>query len=337
MVIRFDCHGCEKGLKATDEQAGKSVQCPACGQALVIPSAGAAGDGAEDSTEAAQPTSGGGAVIGVPCRGKFGGTGGGLLSELFVGLLLTMVTLGLYSPWFFCRMMAWSNRHTELVDRKGNKVTFSFTGTGGDLFVTLIVGQILTVVTLGIYGFWFYVNMMKFILENSDGETSDGKPVKATFHGTGGQLFGEAFVGLILTVVTLGLYSPWFMCKIMRFYTDNTVISVDGSEALTLKFVGTGGALFVALIVDAILTAITLGIYQFWFQVKMLKFTYENTEVSSKNGGRFRINFDGTGGELFGINLVGLFLSIVTLGFYSFWFTVNLIKFQTEHLEVVDA
>jgi uncharacterized membrane protein YjgN (DUF898 family) len=332
MVIQFDCHGCGKSLKTEDQQAGKSVQCPACGQALVIPSASPAA-----AAEAPQPASSGQAAIGVPCSFQFTGTGGGLLSETFIGLILTIVTFGLYSPWFICRMTRWNSRHTNLNDRQGNTVTFSFSGTGGKLFVDLIIGWLLTIITLGIYGFWYYVNMFKFFVENSDAKTPDGRPVKATFTGTGGQLFGEVFVGMLLTIVTVGIYSPWFICKIIGFFYNNTVISVDGSKALTLKFTGTGGDLFVTFIVGYLLTIVTLGIYQFWFQVNLMKFTYGNTEVSTQNGSRFRVNFNGTGGELFGIHLVGIIVSIVTLGIYSFWFSVNLIKFQTDHLEVVDA
>ena len=168
MVIQFDCHGCGKSLKTEDQQAGKSVQCPACGQALVIPSASPAA-----AAEAPQPASSGQAAIGVPCSFQFTGTGGGLLSETFIGLILTIVTFGLYSPWFICRMTRWNSRHTNLNDRQGNTVTFSFSGTGGKLFVDLIIGWLLTITTLGIYGFWYYVNMFKFFVENSDAKVQN--------------------------------------------------------------------------------------------------------------------------------------------------------------------
>ena len=234
-------------------------------------------------------------------------------------------------------MARWNSRHTNLNDHQGNTVTFSFSGTGGQLFVRLILGFILTIITLGIYGFWFYVNMFKFFVENSDAKTPDGRPVKVTFTGTGGQLFLDAFVGLLLTIVTLGIYFPWFVCKIIGFFCNNTTISVDGSQTAKLRFTGTGGELFGIFIVGFILTIITFGIYRSWYKVKKLKFLYGNTEVLTQSGSRFRINFNGTGGELFVINVLGIILSIITCGIYSFWLIVNLIRFRTDHLEVVES
>ena len=137
--------------------------------------------------------------------------------------------------------------------------------------------------------------------------------------------------------MTLGIYFPWFVCKIIGFFCNNTTISVDGSQTAKLRFTGTGGELFGTFIVGFILTIITFGIYRSWYKVKKLKFLYGNTEVLTQSGSRFRINFNGTGGELFVINVLGIILSIITCGIYSFWLIVNLIRFRTDHLEVVES
>lgn len=57
MSIRFHCAACGKKLKAADEQAGDSVECPGCGAELLVPDAGkpsrAAGSRGEDEQAAA--------------------------------------------------------------------------------------------------------------------------------------------------------------------------------------------------------------------------------------------------------------------------------------------
>ena len=46
------------------------------------------------------------------------------------------------------------------------------------------------------------------------------------------------------------------------------------------------------------------------------------------------MEFNGTGGELFGLTIVGMFLTVITLGIYYFWFIVSTIKFQTDNLRI---
>ncbi|GAB4148937.1 MAG: hypothetical protein Tsb009_22970 [Planctomycetaceae bacterium] len=272
----------------------------------------------------------------APCRFRFHGTGGALFGQMFVGFLLMILTLGIYTPWFICKLTKWAHENTELVDDDGNWVRLTFRGSGGQLFGIYFVGMLLSFITLGIYSFWFIADLYRFFIENTTGETVDGEQVELKFAGTGGELFGKVFVGFLLTFVTCGIYSPWMVCSILEYIYNNTSILVDQQEMLTIQFVGTGGELFGIYIVGVILTFLTCGIYQFWFQVNLLKFTMGNTLITMKDDEEevYRVHFTGTGGELFGIHLLGLILIPLTFGIYYFWFIVNLIRFQTEHLEI---
>lgn len=60
-----------------------------------------------------------------------------------------------------------------------------------------------------------------------------------------------------------------------------------------LRYHGQGGDLFLLLLTNALLTAITLGIYSFWGRNKVRQFHYSHTEM---DGDRFA--YHGTGGEL---------------------------------------
>lgn len=269
----------------------------------------------------------------VPCRFEYKGTGGGLFAELIVGGILTVCTFGLYSPWFICRLTDFVARQTRLIDNNGNSVRFLFVGTGADLFVHLIVGTLLTVCTFGIYGFWFSVNLTRFMIENLTAEDSSGEPIELSFHGTGADLFAQCIIAYVLTILTFGIYAPWMICTLHRFYYDNTRIHSSNGE-LTLTFRGTGSELFVTFVIGYVLTFLTLGLYSFWLQVELMRFTTGNTSVTSSGGGRYAVKFTGTGWEYFCINVVGIILSMLTFGLYYFWMLNNLIRFQTDYVEV---
>jgi uncharacterized membrane protein YjgN (DUF898 family) len=65
------------------------------------------------------------------------------------------------------------------------------------------------------------------------------------------------------------------------------------SRTAQLRYHGTGGSLFGLMLVNALLTMITIGIYSFWAKSKLREFHYSHTEL---DGDRFA--YHGTGGEL---------------------------------------
>jgi uncharacterized membrane protein YjgN (DUF898 family) len=92
---------------------------------------------------------------------QFIGQGGSLFVLALVQGLLTMVTLGIYTPWAQVKFMQYMNQHTRVYYRErwfqGN-----FTGDGGQYFVLNLVGLLLTQLTLGIYYPWYYAKKRAF-------------------------------------------------------------------------------------------------------------------------------------------------------------------------------
>ncbi|MBP6698752.1 MAG: DUF898 family protein, partial [Flavobacteriales bacterium] len=84
-----------------------------------------------------------------------------------------------------------------------------------------------------------------------------------------------------------------------------------------LAFRGKGVDLFVVLIVNWLLTIVTLGLYYPWAKVRKLKYYYEHTEL---DGHPF--HFHGTGREMFigFIKAVGLFAVLGGAGFALYYF-----------------
>lgn len=83
-------------------------------------------------------------------------------------------------------------------------------------------------------------------------------------------------------------------------------------EPKSLKFNGSGGALFGILIVNFLLTVITLGIYYPWAKAKRLKYLYAETELDNS-----RFTFHGTGNEMFKgfIKAIGLIIAVYAVFF----------------------
>ncbi len=138
---------------------------------------------------------------------EFNGSGRQYL-ELFVIhiFLLSMVTLGIYSPWAWVRLFRLRASHTLV---NGKPVTF--TGTGGKFLVIGLVNGLLTVITFGIYWPWALCRISKWKAQHT---LVDGKP--SGFVGTGGSLFLFFLVHfIVLPALTFGLY---YFYGMYRFY-----------------------------------------------------------------------------------------------------------------------
>lgn len=148
-------------------------------------------------------------------------TGGELFKTLIGGYLLTGITFGIYMPWFLVKLVRTLVEATELHSDQERLGTIRFTLTGGELFKTFIVGYLLTAITLGIYGFWFQVKMLK-LFANSTEISVRGRAYRGDFTGTGGEAFKVNFLGYLLTMITFGVYSFWYMANLLRFQLGNT-------------------------------------------------------------------------------------------------------------------
>ena len=76
--------------------------------------------------------------------------------------LITTCTLGIGLPWALCLFSKWETGHTVIGGRR-----LKFNGSGGSLFWHYILWWFLTIITLGIYSFWLYVAMKKWMAKNT--------------------------------------------------------------------------------------------------------------------------------------------------------------------------
>jgi uncharacterized membrane protein YjgN (DUF898 family) len=103
----------------------------------------------------------------VPARStrpfRFDGGAATWLGVQIAGILVTVCTFGLCYPWAVVMTHRWRAKHTYLEGRQ-----LRFTGDAWSLFGHWLKWFLLMVVTLGIYGFWVYPRMTKWIVEHQD-------------------------------------------------------------------------------------------------------------------------------------------------------------------------
>jgi uncharacterized membrane protein YjgN (DUF898 family) len=131
---------------------------------------------------------------------QFDGKGGQLFGQMLMILLLTLITLGFYAILGFAnvRILKWDAEHTILPP--GQRLEFR--GGALSLFGQLLLVGLLTLVTVGIYSFWGYVRIRRWVVTNS---YLGGVALEYT--GTGGQYLGLVLVNFLLSLITLGFYA----------------------------------------------------------------------------------------------------------------------------------
>lgn len=94
----------------------------------------------------------------------FKGSTLGYVAHALGAALLSVVTLGLAVPWAQAMMYRWVSENTVV-----NGQRLRFTGSGGKLFGQYIKWWLLTVVTLGLYGFVVANRMRAWAISHQEG------------------------------------------------------------------------------------------------------------------------------------------------------------------------
>jgi uncharacterized membrane protein YjgN (DUF898 family) len=93
---------------------------------------------------------------------------------------------------------------------------------------------------------------------------------------------------------------------------ETTDLQTKDTQHFELEFKGQGAEFFGILLVNWILTAITLGFYYPWARAKQLQYVYSHTTLNNES-----FNFSGTGAEIFKgfIKLMGMYILILLVFF----------------------
>jgi len=236
----------------------------------------------------------------------FTGTIGSFLRINFVGLFLSIITIGFYIPRYMKRVADFFVNNVEYDGTKAN-----FLGKTGKMFKYYILGLFLPILALIVGGGVYMANKMlqsgatpvggnsslfagfaanivilvmilpftyytyKWMVHIAWKETRIAWDTR--FWPSIGYILGQ----ILLCCVTLCIYFPAASVKIWRYFATRTVLSVENRETGRLSFEGATGAGFKLIWIQVLLCLITLGIYLPWGYAKILAFFINNTGVKT--------------------------------------------------------
>lgn len=264
---------------------------------------------------------------------SFHGSGGTLFGIFIVNLLFTIVTLGIYYFWGKTRVRNYVHSQMEF---DGDR--YAYHGTGRELFVgflkvavifaALFGGRVLAQTVWGFAGrivfsiilYVFVLIVMPIVIVRSRAyrlSRTSWRGIRFSFRGAA-RNFVRVFVpGALLTLITLGLYYPFFQNNIRRFLVDHSYYG-----ATAFGYDGKGRDLFGPFLLAVVLSVLTLGVYGFWFSAYLQRYFFGHTSFATA---RFRSTV--TGGRLLRLHLGNLVRLIFTLGLATPWVMVRNIRF----------
>lgn len=258
-----------------------------------------------------------------------------------VNTILNVLTLGLYYPWAKAKNLRYLYSKNTF-----EQTPFVFSGTGKEMFkgfikavlilvllyalsffliassyvlsgALLLYGGILTLLPLAIHGSYKY-RMAK----------TSWKGIRFGYTGDRNRLIGIFFKGLILTILTLGIYGPWFTINLRRYLLSNIRIG-------NARFVYTGGGsdYFWMNLKGYLLTLITFGIYIFWWQKDQFKFFVDHLRLDQEDDAVF-FRSKATGGGFAGLMIINFLILIFTFGLGYAWVVTRSLRFVMDNIEL---
>ncbi|WP_254561700.1 YjgN family protein [Dyadobacter diqingensis] len=221
----------------------------------------------------------------------------------------------------------------------------SFHGEGSKLFGIYIVNLLLMIFTLGLYYPWAKAAVLRYVYQETEFEGS-----RFAFHGTGKEMFKGFIkaVGIFVVIYAILILAVWSRNNVIlslgmiTFYAAILLlipVAIHGALKYRMSRTSWRGIHFgyrgdlkefvQEFVIGGLLTIATLGIYSFWFTVKLRKYIFSHLRF-----GNIEFAYNGDGTEYFKLNVKGYFLSLFTLGVYFFWYVKDLFAFFIDNLEM---
>lgn len=157
-------------------------------------------------------------------------------------------------------------------------------------------------------------------------QTAAGGAVRVRFHGDGGEYFGIWIVNLLLSILTLGIYSAWAKVRRLQYFYRNTELDcarfdyhADPVKILKGRLIG-----FTLFAIYNIAHEFSLFGGQLMFLFLMLvlplllRASFRFQAVNSSYRG-LRFGFDGTRAQAYKVFLLGPLLGVLSLGLAWPW------------------
>lgn len=274
---------------------------------------------------------------------KFTGEGLELFLILLANVILTFLTLGIYAAWGKVRILQFFYSNTEFSGQP-----FRFTGTGKELFfgylkaILIIIGfytlysllvylvlqispTLMPLMLVALYVFVIYA--LHFAIYSSLRYRFSRTTYREIRFGLAGKpvdFANDAFKNFLLSVITLGIWTPFYMHRKFSYIYNRLHYG-----NMKFEYVGDEKEFFKIAIVGFLLTLVTFGIYYFWWYPQMYNYYIRHLKIGE---GQFRTEIEP--GEFFGLLFTNLLLTIFTLGLGFAWVQVRTAKFFIERFEL---
>lgn len=272
---------------------------------------------------------------------EFNGKGSEFFSVIIVNWLLTVLTLGFYYPWAKARKLQFLYGETSL-----NGDSFSFHGTGKEMFKGFIKAILIIGVLYGLFFLFLYLQLpilgigilylgilalLPFAIHGSYRyrmSRTSWRGIRFGYRGDRKEFSINFFKWLLYTICTFGIYASWMSIN-MRNYVLGNIRFGD----VEFNSNGDGGDYFMLNLKGYLLTVITLGIYSFWWQKDLFEYYINNLSLS-KEDKEIALNSTVTGEGFFSLAIVNLLIIIGTLGIGYAWVVTRTMKYIFENIEM---
>lgn len=213
------------------------------------------------------------------------------LGMLIFGIFLSIITLGIYLPWFIQRLYVF---FIEGASYKG--VGYKFDGDGLTLFGILTLMVVLPIITLSIICATLFgvgsseeailVNIYQLIILAPLYTLLFKWMVNGSYNGYIISLkvkffsfMGFIFLHLLLTVLTIGIYFPLFYLKIYKYVLSHVSCENAAGDKVRLDYDIEHGRDFLFIWGQLLLTIVTLGIYLPWAYTEIMRRIFTKTSI----------------------------------------------------------
>lgn len=273
---------------------------------------------------------------------EFHGKGSEFFSIMIVNWLLTLVTLGLYYPWARAKRLRYTYGQTAL-----NNERFHFAGTGKEMFRGFIKIILLYIVIVAIYAlllttakspvlavlalYLCIFAIIPFAIHGSfryKMSRTSYRGIRFGYRGDQKELAVNFYKWVLLTIVTLGIYSSWMQMNLRRYTHQNIRY---GNVAFSND--ADGGEYFWIIFKGYLLTLITLGIYSFWWLSEIFEYYIDNMEMT-KDDQKIKCHSTATGGGFFELLVINLLITVFTFGLGKAWADIRTQKFIWDNIKM---
>ncbi len=227
------------------------------------------------------------------------------LGKILLGLLLSIVTLFIYLPWFIRDITRFFVNKSSLDGEK-----FDFKGKGSTLFLILLLSMFVPMLLVGFLGSKLLIAISPNLAHDFIIVMNESSFYKLIFQGVFMiflipymylvykwmvnikykdydikwqtkffQSCGKILVEILLTVITLGIYMPLAYLKLFKYFSERTIAEKDTSS-LQFGYELDSKNDFLFIWGQLLLTIITLGIYYPWAYSKIGKRVLSKTYVT---------------------------------------------------------